>query len=788
MNKIDFQNDTIEELKKQIKKLWKTSEYRIPIVFKAPTGSGKTFMMASVIDELVDDPEITEDKAYIWITFNDELAMQSMNKFKTYFGKTIKHELFTADDINSELRLSNNSILFINWQKLAQNKSSQRKLKLRKPIDKRDLKEDSIYFDDFIDNTRKSKIDIILIIDESHKNATTELSLEIIDYVNPKISINISATPKYIPTIEQIQDNSAGYVSVKHLDVINSGLIREQIILQSKDEINAAEEKDLDLKMLELGLKRREALKQQYIKLGKKINPLMLIQLPNDDSKLKDSGIETKEQIVINFLKSKGVNIKSEVAIWFDNKSINMKEISYLNSEVNFMLFKQAAGTGWDCPRAQVLVMFREIQGSIFYIQTLGRILRSTEPQKYLDYKDYPELRKAYLYTNYQRDEIKMPDGINQLPKIKCTKVKDVFHEDVKDFKISSDYLSRVDYGDFVDASIFQVNFIKSLNNQLNMHKCKIVKSNSELLSSYGIELNVNITDDVITDLSIVDYDKILEEIKNNNNKLTLELSNNDIEKLFNFSCMYILKEQTTEETKVGNIARTWGPLKSALRLWLKSMLPNHESIDLYKIFINDISRGANGKFKYLISTALKEFYPIKIDLLSKKNKKESKEKSPLFTFLNTWCFDENFVEISQKKYLLDNFYLKKEYKGRDNEFDFAEFIDNLDGVEWWYKNGDSGLENFSLIYFNTKDKKDKLFYPDWIIKFSDNRIGIFDTKLGTTLSTEGRARGLQEKIKLLGSNFIGGIVLKQNGVFYYCDDIDYNDISPQENNWKLFI
>lgn len=75
------------------------------------------------------------------------------------------------------------------------------------------------------------------------KNATTELSLEIIDYVNPKISINISATPKYIPTIEQIQDNSAGYVSVKHLDVINSGLIREQIILQSKDEINAAEER-----------------------------------------------------------------------------------------------------------------------------------------------------------------------------------------------------------------------------------------------------------------------------------------------------------------------------------------------------------------------------------------------------------------------------------------------------------------------------------------------------------------------------------------------------------------
>lgn len=91
------------------------------------------------------------------------------------------------------------------------------------------------------------------------------------------------------------------------------------------------------------------------------------------------------------------------------------------------------------------------------------------------------------------------------------------------------------------------------------MNKCKTVKSNSELLSSYGIELNVNITDDVITDLSIVDYDKILEEIKNNNSKLTLELSNNDIEKLFNFSCMYILKEQTVEENKSWKYCKNMG-------------------------------------------------------------------------------------------------------------------------------------------------------------------------------------------------------------------------------------
>jgi type III restriction enzyme len=43
---------------------------------------------------------------------------------------------------------------------------------------------------------------------------------------------------------------------------------------------------------------------------------------------------------------------------------------------VSFLLFKQAAATGWDCPRASVLVMFREIKNPTFAIQTVGRILR----------------------------------------------------------------------------------------------------------------------------------------------------------------------------------------------------------------------------------------------------------------------------------------------------------------------------------------------------------------------------------------------------------------------------
>ena len=58
-------------------------------------------------------------------------------------------------------------------------------------------------------------------------------------------------------------------------------------------------------------------------------------------------------------------------------------------------MFKQAAAVGWDCPRAQIILMYREIQNPTFQIQVLGRVLRMPEGKHYN--KDI--LNHAYLYT-----------------------------------------------------------------------------------------------------------------------------------------------------------------------------------------------------------------------------------------------------------------------------------------------------------------------------------------------------------------------------------------------------
>lgn len=170
--------------------------------------------------------------------------------------------------------------------------------------------------------------------------------------------------------------------------------------------------------------------------------------------------------------------------------------------------------------------------------------------------------------------------------------------------------------------------------------------------------------------------------------------------------------------------------------------------------------------------------------MLDDKKMRIEQQNRPVFSFKPSYAFTDDYETIEQKRCLLDPFYIKKDYNGRENEEKFIKYIDSSGKVEWWFKSRDEGQNYFALKYFNTTDKLDKLFYPDWIIKLADGRIGIFDTKSGMTLRTEGRARGLALKLRELGDRFLGGIVRYANGVFEYCNSDEYDDITPANNKW----
>ena len=785
-NLLPFQKTAIDNLNEAFLRLWKKQGRQLPLVFKSPTGSGKTLTIAHFIRGLNHLPQWKIDKAFIWITFSDDLAMQSKDKFKDYFENNLENGLLTVNDINRG-KLYENDIFFLNWQKVVQDNATTRKLKLRKPKDERFKKENGSYFEDVVAETKKTGREIILFVDET-PNSKTELTKDIKDLIDPKVIVHITATPEK----EDVADAAmlGGFISVDREKVIDEGLIKEKILVQTEEDLKKYKGKDLDEILLTLGMEKRQELASELKALGKDINPLMLIQLPNDDRELIAKGDKTKEEIVSQFLATKGIKNR-QIAKWFDNKKENLDFIADNDNKVDYMLFKQAAGTGWDCPRASVLVMFREIKKETFYTQTVGRILRMAEPQAKEDYKNNPNLRIGYLYTNYKRSQVELPDlKKNEIPNQHAYR-----KQGIKNIKLQSAYISRIDYGDIPASSRFQESFMTSMNAYFKITKAdlrKISKTETRLKKE-GVNLDHKLTNSIIANAKFEDFDQMAYEFKKRGIDIELEMSTNDVEKTFNYFCLMLLREQTDDRAKYTNVARAWGVFKSAIRVWFHSVLSKNSDY-YYRVFVKDIQKGAGSKFRPAITKALIDFKPIAQKILKDKKKREEEKEAPIFEIAKEYGFTSDYEEVPQKLCALDKCFVLKDYKGKPNELNFIKYLESKGKkIDWWIKNGNQGKEYFAIKYFNNIDGKEALFYPDFIIRFKNGKVGIFDPKKDQTAEdpeTADKAKALALKLKKLGKGYIGGIAVFKNGIWNYNGSVKYRyqggKIS-QDKNWKPF-
>jgi type III restriction enzyme len=218
-------------------------------------------------------------------------------------------------------------------------------------------------------------------------------------------------------------------------------------------------------------------------------------------------------------------------------------------------------------------------------------------------------------------------------------------------------------------------------------------------------------------------------------------------------------------------------------------------------VFIADINREQASVFRPAITQALQDYYPVKQKIIEARRKEIEAREAIQFTIKDEYSYNDNFATLSSSEStselsVVQPFYIRSKYKGRENEVKFIRFLEQkADSLEWWFKNGEGSKEYYCLKYKNTKTNEDALFYPDWILKFKDGRVGIFDTKSGfTAQDPEGRAEGLAEKLEQLNKesqNFIGGLVVLENNQWYFFDadaGIDY-EYSPGRMNdgWKLF-
>lgn len=770
-----FQETAISELRNQFLTLWKSGNRKTELIFKSPTGSGKTIMIAQFLRDLTGDPQFDADKCFLWFSFNEPSYIQSKNKLLSYYGGAGELNLLDLAGLANKKKLEKNNVFFINWQKLKS--SSKEGRKLRNPNEHTEGEDGQ--FDELIKKTQKEGREIILIIDEAHRDTDTDLAEDLINLINPKIILKITATPKVIPNALELQMKTKGFVNVTREDVIEAELIKEKIVTQTKEDLNNITKKEIDqdILLLDLAYNKRKGLIQKYKKLDLNINPLVLIQLPNDDISTKETLNQTKMDLVRGYLRNKGIS-DHKVAIWLSEKKENLEEIEKSDSEIDFLIFKQAAATGWDCPRASVLVMFREIRNPVFHTQTVGRILRMPEARFYSE----QELNKAYLYTNYERNQVKADWGKlgTNKPFIYTSKRK----EGIKPIILESTFMSRPDYNDLGDS--FQDVFEKVANKFFDIREGDSSDVAKKKLEQKGLSFNsLQIENTLIVDAEIENYDDFVKELIDQGTDLNKETSKNDLIRIYNMICFDIIAKQEDENRRFAP-ARSWGKLKTALNVWIEKISKENRD-SYYKLIVKDILK-EDSELRKIISDSLLEYRPIREEEV---HKKASRSKSIVSLEIPNEIleYNDDYEEIKKdiKKYSMTPFYLQKEYDGKINETRFMKYLEGKESVDWWYKNGDEGSDYFAVPYYDNEKHRERLFYPDWIIKLKSGKIIIVDTKKGDTASsneTKAKAEALQEWIKnQKNKNLIGGIVVEFSGIW----KINSNKVYTYENSGKDF-
>ena len=703
----DYQNTAIEKLLTRSKELLTQSGEK-KIIFKAPTGSGKTIMTAEFLKKLIDDREIKTPLSFIW-TAPRKLHKQSKEKLEKYYEDTRALECSNFEDLTDK-QIGENEILFLNWESI--NKKD------KNTIVKENEKE--FYLGKIIENTREEGRAIVLIIDESHHHATSEISQDLISDIAPRLTIEVSATP--------IISNPDEIVSVPLEDVKIEGMIKKSVILNpnfknvlSGDNLKTALADGTDAMVLEEALKKRVEIAKTYKEEGININPLLLIQLPDRKTQQEDL---IKDE-VIRILKDRhGVTIENgKLAIYLSEEKENLENIARNDNETEVLIFKQAIALGWDCPRAQVLVLFRDWKSLTFSVQTVGRIMRMPEPATGHHYKQ-EILNHGFVFTNLADIDIREDVARNYITIYTSQRI-----ENYTPIKLESVYRLR--------------------QREKTRLSPKFIQFFLDEARKYDLEKKIETKDQKIELSMISDYeaegvDKITNTAIKGEAKINTE-NEADLQKLYDFFVKNNLSPFYPEDRSIGR-------MKEAIYYFFRMRL-GMEYTDRFAEIINIVLSSKNGQHFVNVIDSTKEKYIA-----------ETQKRDTQLQKLTGWELPEilnyggNFTRLKTKLSATQPFYYDNKWK---TEEAFIKFLEKSDKIEWWFKNGDRDATFFAVPYVENEEQKP--FYIDFIVKFKDGSIGLFDTKSGNTIKdAREKSDGLQEYIKK-NKKIYGGIVANTN-------------------------
>lgn len=365
----------------------------------ATTGAGKTIIAAAIIDAILFGSdtfgvEADPSAVFLWMTDLPELNIQTQEKMTSASTRLDPVISEITSTFNAE-SLTPGQVYFLNTQKLGAGKDL---------VKTGPLVERNFTFWDIVRKTIETEgLTFYLVVDEAHRGMTETRKIEEANSIIQRfikgypeapmpaapIVLGISATPDRFIRVVENSGRTTSRWDVPADEVRASGLIKDKILA------DYAGEKQTDaMALFPDAVRAWQSSTNQwwdyhatYGVSGDEplVIPALIIQVENEAA-----GRTTATDLaalIRSIVEISGPLPDSAFAHSFGEatpESVGARAIRYLepskiagDSDARVVFFKTSLGTGWDCPRAEVMFSFRRSVDPTSIAQTIGRMVRT---------------------------------------------------------------------------------------------------------------------------------------------------------------------------------------------------------------------------------------------------------------------------------------------------------------------------------------------------------------------------------------------------------------------------
>lgn len=409
----DYQTEAVRDVLKNLERA-RDSYHRYKALSQfslaATTGAGKTVMAAAVIEALFfgsDEFDIAADPGAVVLWFSDDPALNEQSRARIQAAASeLDYRLKVVPPTFSEPSFKPGNVYFLNTHKLSKGSrlvkgaSESASLSTALPgLEPRPDEAQSTIYDTITNTVANEDLTLYLVLDEAHRGMGTrsgDRGTIVQRLINGQgavppmpVVFGISATVERFDSAMKESKGRDGLpsVSVDSALVQASGLLKDDITLSIP-----AEDGAFETVLLTKAVEKIKASTAAWGAYGAEQNetevvkPLLVVQVGDKPSAetltrtmdtIYEAWPELGHDAVANVFGEHDGKTHTDITIGHQIipyvEPQRVQDASY----VRVLLAKNAISTGWDCPRAEVLVSFRPAKDRTHITQLLGRMMRT---------------------------------------------------------------------------------------------------------------------------------------------------------------------------------------------------------------------------------------------------------------------------------------------------------------------------------------------------------------------------------------------------------------------------